>query len=67
MGTDAKIAMPVGGNASRVGETAQHEDLAAYEQVMTKLFDDPKHQEMVTKSAGNWIQNTLDDQLWPNI
>lgn len=66
-GANVKIAMPIGGNPNRIGWTAQYENLAGYEQVMTKLFNDPKYQEIVAKSADNWVPNTLKDELWRDI
>jgi len=66
-GKDVKIAMPIGGNPNRIGWTAQYENLAAYEEVMTKLFNDSKYQEIIAKAAENWVPGSVKDELWRNL
>src|SRR6478672_2048275 len=60
-GVDAKIAIPVGGNASRIAWIANYENLAQYEAAGLKLLGDQKFQEMIKKAAGIFVPDTLHD------
>jgi len=66
-GKEVKIAMPIGGNPNRIGWMAQYENLAGFEEVMNKLNNDAKYQELLASAAGNWVPNTLKDELWRSI
>ena len=48
-GVDVKIAIPVGGNASRIAWIANYENLAQYEAASLKLLGDQKFQELIRR------------------
>ena len=63
-GTDLKIAVPVGGNPSRIAWIANYENLAQYESAGLKLLADEKYLELTKKAAGILVPNTLHDEIW---
>jgi hypothetical protein len=63
-GVDVHIGMPVGGNPHRIGWSAQYPNLAAYDEMATKLLADGKYQEMVAMAANNFVADTTRDELW---
>ena len=66
-GIDLKIAVPVGGNASRIAWIANYENLAQYEAVGQKLLGDQKYVELIKKAAGILVPNTLHDEIWRTL
>jgi hypothetical protein len=66
-GVDVKIAVPVGGNASRIAWVASYENLAQYEAAGLKLLGDQKYLEMIKKAAGILVPNTLHDEIWRTL
>ena len=66
-GVDAKIAIPVGGNASRIAWIANYENLAQYEAAGLKLLGDQKFQEIIKKAAGIFVPDTLHDDIWRTL
>ena len=66
-GVDVKIAIPVGGNVSRIGWIANYENLAQYEAVGLKLLGDQKYQELIKKAAGIFVPDTLHDEIWRTL
>jgi len=66
-GVDVKIAVPVGGNVSRVAWIANYENLAQYEAAGLKLLGDQKYQEMIKKTAGIFVPDTLHDEIWRTL
>jgi len=66
-GIDAKIAVPVGGNASRIAWIANYENLAQYEAAGLKLLGDQKYLELIKKGAGVFVPNTLHDEIWRTL
>ena len=66
-GIDLKIAVPVGGNASRIAWIANYENLAHYEAVGQKLLGDQKYLELIKKAAGILVPNTLHDEIWRTL
>jgi hypothetical protein len=61
---EVHIGMPVGGNPHRIGWPAQYPNLAAFDDMATKLLADAKYQEMVAKGADNFVPDTMRDELW---
>ena len=66
-GVDVKIALPVGGNVSRIAWIANYENLAQYEAAGLKLLGDQKYQEIIKKAAGIFVPNTLHDEIWRTL
>jgi hypothetical protein len=66
-GVDVKIAIPVGGNASRIAWIANYENLAQYEAASLKLLGDQKFQELIKKAAGIFVPDTLRDDIWRTL
>lgn len=66
-GIDVRIAVPVGGNASRIAWIANYENLAQYEAFGNKLLGDQKYLELVKKGAGVFVPNTLHDEIWRTL
>jgi hypothetical protein len=66
-GIDLKIAVPVGGNATRMAWIADYENLAQYESVGLKLLGDLKYLELIKKGAGIFVPNTLHDEIWRTL
>lgn len=66
-GVNLQIAVPVGGNASRIAWIANYENLAEYEAVGKKLLGDQKYQELVKKAAGIFVPDTLHDEIWRTL
>ena len=63
-GVDVRIAVPVGGNAARITWIANYENLAQFEAVGQKLLGDQKYQELIKKSAGILVRETISDEIW---
>jgi len=66
-GVDVKIAVPVGGNATRIAWIASYENLAHYEAAGLKLLADQKYLELIKKAAGILVPNTLHDEIWRTL
>jgi hypothetical protein len=66
-GIDVKIAVPVGGNAARIGWIVNYENLAQYEAAGQKLLGDEKYLEIIKKAAGILVPNTLHDEIWRTL
>jgi hypothetical protein len=63
-GVDVQIGIPIGGNPSRIGWSAQYQTLAAYDEMSTKLLGDAKYQDLVAKGGENFVPDTMRDELW---
>ena len=66
-GIDVKIAVPIGGNATRIAWIANYENLAQYEAAGLKLLADQKYLELIKKAAGILVPNTLHDEIWRTL
>ena len=66
-GIDVKIAVPVGGNPSRIAWIANYENLAQFEAAGLKLLADQKYMELTNKAAGILVPNTLHDEIWRTL
>ena len=66
-GIDVKIAVPVGGNPSRIAWIANYENLAQFEAAGLKLLADQKYLELTKKAAGILVPNTLHDEIWRTL
>ena len=66
-GTEVSVALPVGGNPSRISWSARHESLADFDAVMTVLMADPAYAELVAKNADNFIPGSVQDDIWRAI
>mgnify|MGYP000857569862 CR=1 FL=1 len=63
-GIDVQIAVPIGGNPSRVCFLAQYEDLAALERAQAQLMSDPGYLDAVAKGGDNFVAGSLHDEIW---
>jgi hypothetical protein len=63
-GVDVYIGIPIGGNPSRIGWSAQYPTLAAYDEMSTKLLGDPKYQDIIAKGGEHFVPDTMRDELW---
>ena len=63
-GVEVRVAMPMAGNPSRIGWSAQYESLAALEKAQASFVTDSKYMEMVVKSSDNFIAGSLHDEIW---
>ena len=61
---DVKIGMPIRGNPNKIGCYLQYEDLAVLEDTQTKLLQDQKYMEMISKSSENFIAGSVHDDKW---
>ena len=66
-GIDLKIAVPVGGNPSRIAWIANYENLAQFEAAGLKLLADQKYLELTKKAVGILVPNTLHDEIWRTL
>ncbi|UVO34685.1 hypothetical protein KUL72_24870 [Bradyrhizobium arachidis] len=66
-GIDLQIALPIGGNPSRVSWLANYENLAQLDAMSVKLLSDPKYQELIKKAAGIIVPETTVDEIWRTI
>ena len=66
-GIDVKIAVPVGGNPSRIAWIANYENLAQFEAAGLKLLADQKYMELTKKAAGILVPNILHDKIWRTL
>jgi hypothetical protein len=63
-GAEVSVALPIGGNPNRVGWSVQYDDLAALEEMNTKLMADPKYMELVASNSGNFVEGSVRDEIW---
>jgi hypothetical protein len=56
--------MPIAGNPSRIGWSAQYENLTALETAQASFVTDSKYMEMVAKSSDNFIAGSVHDEIW---
>ncbi len=66
-GTEVSIALPVGGNPSRIAWSTRHDSLADFDAVMMALMADPAYAELMTKNADNFIPGSVHDDIWRTI
>jgi len=63
-GVKLQVLLPVGGNPLRVAWTARHDGLADVEALLGKLMGDPDYMNMVKDGGDNFIEGSLNDQMW---
>lgn len=66
-GVKLEVMMPVGGNPQRVAWRAEYANLAAMEEMQTKMLADPKYMEFVSKGGANFIAGSLNDAIWRTV
>ena len=66
-GVRLEVMMPVGGNPNRVAWRAEYSNLAAMEEMQTKMLADPKYMEIVGKGAQNFIAGSANDSIWRTV
>jgi hypothetical protein len=64
IGKDLTTAIMVGGNANQVCWMLRYESLAELEATIDKLNSDAGYREMVKKSEGIILANSVHDQIW---
>jgi hypothetical protein len=63
-GLEGKIGMPIGGNPNQIDWFVHSENLAALDDTQTKLMQDQKYMELISKSADNFLAGSVHDQIW---
>ena len=63
-GTEVSVAVPVGGNPSRIAWSTRHDSLADFDATMMALMADPAYAELVEKNAANFIPGSVHDDIW---
>lgn len=63
-GTEVSVALPVGGNPSRIAWSTRHDSLADFDAMMMALMADPAYAELVGKSVDNFIAGSVHDDIW---
>jgi hypothetical protein len=63
-GVDVQIAVPIGGNPSRVCFLAQYENLGALEKAQGQLMSDTGYLDVVAKGGDNFVAGSLQDEIW---
>jgi hypothetical protein len=63
-GVELQILLPVGGNPLRVAWTSRHDSLADVEQLLGKLMADQDYMNMVREGGENFIEGSINDQMW---
>ena len=63
-GVEVQILMPVAGNPLRVAWTARYDGLADVEDMLGKLMGDQDYMNMVKEGSDNFIEGSVNDQLW---
>jgi len=66
-GVKFEVAIPVGGNPSRIGWSATYANLAAMEAVNDKMLADKKYQQLVAKSADFVVSGATRDSIWRHL
>jgi hypothetical protein len=66
-GAAVGVAMPVGGNAMRIGWTSSYDSLGAMEAAMSKLIADPKYLELISRAGDSFMAGTTHDEIWREI
>jgi hypothetical protein len=61
---ELEVMLPVGGNPQRIAWTTRYKDLAAFDEVSSKLLSDKHYWEIVGKSAENFIAGSMQDSIW---
>ena len=63
-GTEVSVALPIGGNPSRITWSTRHDSLAAFDAVMMALAADPAYAELVRKNVDNFLPGSVHDEIW---
>ncbi|MEO6821050.1 MAG: hypothetical protein ABI468_00675 [Candidatus Nanopelagicales bacterium] len=63
-GTEVSVAVPVGGNPSRISWSTRHESLADFDAVMMALMADAAYAALMAKNADNFIPGSVHDDIW---
>ena len=66
-GMTVEMAVPVGGNPSRIAWTVRYDCLAAMEAAQDRMLQDARYQQIVAK-GGEWlISGATRDSLWKSL
>jgi hypothetical protein len=63
-GVEVQVAIQIGGNPNRIAWMSSYESLAAFDAAGLKLLGNPKYQEMLKKTAGMIVPETIVDEIW---
>lgn len=66
-GVGVTVSAPVAGNPNRIRWHVQYESLAAFEETRAKLLMDPKYVALVTANVVNFVEDTIDDEMWITV
>ncbi len=66
-GGKGAVALPIGGNPSRVGWSRQFANLAEFDTLTTKLLTDADYNKMVAEVSNFFIAGSLHDEIWRTI
>ncbi len=64
LGLKIEIAMPVGGNPSRIAWSVRYASMAAMETAQDKMQTDIQYQQLVAKGAELLISGATRDSIW---
>jgi len=63
-GLEFEVLLPIGGNPQRVAWTTRYKDLAALDEVSSRLLSDKHYWEVVGKGTENFIAGSMRDSIW---
>lgn len=67
LGVKLEVLLPIGGNANRIAWRAEHTNLAALEELVTRSAADAKYGELVKSGSSNFIAGSIHDSIWRTI
>jgi hypothetical protein len=66
-GKKIELAVPIGGNPSRIAWLSDYADLAEWEALMGKLMADADYMTAIAATAAIFIPGSLHDDIWRTI
>jgi hypothetical protein len=63
-GVKLEVLVPIGGNPQRIAWTTRYKDLAAMDNVNTRILADTKYWELVNKASANFLPGSVNDSIW---
>lgn len=61
---DIEVVRPIGGNPQRVAWCARYKDLAAWNDIATRLVADKKFHELNAETTDLFVAGTMRDSIW---
>ncbi len=66
-GIEVSVAMPIGGNPSRIAWNTRYDSLAELESMFGKMMADADYNAMVAKNSGLFIAGSIEDAIWREL